>query len=86
MQGASGTSTVVGVDLRDEGPAVRQFGNQWAVTYPLLLDQDGTVTESYRVNNLPATFFLDRGGVIRHIVLGAINASRLQEGLALAGR
>jgi hypothetical protein len=37
-----------------------------------LLDEDGAVTRTYGVRGLPATFVIDRGGVVRVQRLGPL--------------
>ena len=41
-----------------------------ALTFPILLDQDGAVGRRYLLRALPSTFFIDRQGVIRTVVFG----------------
>lgn len=40
------------------------------LTFPVLLDRDGAVGALYRVSVLPTTFFIDKRGVIRAVVIG----------------
>lgn len=40
------------------------------VTFPVLLDRDWAVTDSYQVRGLPTTLVLDRDGVIRQLLIG----------------
>ena len=55
------------------------------LTFPILFDtQDGDVTIRYGVRVLPATFFIDRKGVVRSINLGPVFGTVLSEGVAAA--
>jgi peroxiredoxin len=40
------------------------------VTFPVLLDRDWAVADSYQVRGLPTTLVLDRDGVIRQLLIG----------------
>jgi cytochrome c biogenesis protein CcmG/thiol:disulfide interchange protein DsbE len=40
------------------------------LSFPILLDTDGRVSRSYRLEALPTSFFVDREGVIREVVVG----------------
>lgn len=38
-----------------------------AITYPVLLDTDGAISDSYKIGTYPTTFFIDPNGVIRKV-------------------
>ncbi len=63
---------VVGVDSDgDDGPAAAaSFVNKMGVTFPIWLDTDGSAEQTYRVNALPTTVFIDRHGVIQDMIVG----------------
>jgi peroxiredoxin len=49
--------------------AVKPFIEQVGVTFPVLLDRQGVVSERYGVTGYPETFVIDREGrVIQHII------------------
>jgi peroxiredoxin len=53
------------------------------LTFPILFDtEDGDVTVRYGVRALPATFFIDRRGVVRSVNLGPVFGTILSEGVA----
>lgn len=62
--------TVLAVDMQESETQVTTFAGQMGLTFPILIDEDGTVAARYRVNALPSTYFVDRQGVIRNITLG----------------
>ncbi|MEW6240790.1 MAG: TlpA disulfide reductase family protein [Chloroflexota bacterium] len=63
---------VLGVNLtnQDSVSEVASFAREFELTYPILLDRDGSVGYLYQVNGLPTTFFINREGVIRTVVVG----------------
>lgn len=63
---------VLGVNLTDQDslPDVKSFVQEFKLTYPILLDRDGAVGLLYQLNGLPTTFFIDRTGVIRTVIVG----------------
>lgn len=63
---------ILGVDLTDQDTisAVESFIQEFQLTYPILLDRDGSVSYLYLVNGLPTTFFINHAGVIRTVVVG----------------
>ena len=62
----------VTVDTRGSADAVREFLDEFGVTYTILADPDMVSMDRYAVIGLPATFLLDRAGVIRHVVVGPV--------------
>lgn len=62
----------VTVDARGSEAAVRDFVSEFGVTYTILADPDMISMDRYAVIGLPATFLLDREGIIRHVVTGPV--------------
>ena len=56
--------------FQDDEQAAAEFVQELGLTFPILLDRDGAVSRRYRLQALPTTFFVDRRGVIRHVVPG----------------
>lgn len=48
----------------------RDFVNQNQLTFPILLDNDGKVSQLYQLRSLPTSFFVDKNGVIRDVIVG----------------
>ncbi|HKJ01527.1 MAG TPA: TlpA disulfide reductase family protein, partial [Longimicrobiales bacterium] len=66
--------TVVGVSL-DTGDArgdVAGFVEEFGVTYPILLDPQMRGMDTFRVLGLPASFLIDRDGVLRWMRFGPV--------------
>ena len=60
----------LGVDVYEDWETARAFHEEFKMPFPLLVDAYGEVTTRYRVNGTPTTFFIDRDGVIRDVVVG----------------
>lgn len=61
--------------LREGSPRIGAF------TFPVALDMKQEVARSYRLTGIPASFFLDRSGVIRVLHPGAISRQQLLDRL-----
>lgn len=59
-----------------EGDAVT-FAMLHRLTFPILWDQTGEVSREYHINSLPTSFFIDRLGIIREVVIGGPMAEAL---------
>ena len=58
---------VLAVNVRGREAVVRTYIKSRGFTFPVLLDSDGAVSESYQVHRLPTTFFIDADGIIREV-------------------
>jgi thiol-disulfide isomerase/thioredoxin len=79
----AGQVEIVGVSMgpRDYPEQVISFVNQYNYTWTFLHDPDMTVMSSYIVQGIPASYFIDRAGVIRSITVGGSPASLLEREL-----
>lgn len=68
---------VVGVAIHDTKEAALGFAKQYGKTYPLALDDQGSVALDYGVTGVPETFFIDRGGKIVDKVAAPLTAEEL---------
>ncbi len=55
---------------QDSEAEAAAFVREYGLTFPVLLDRTGEVSARYQLRALPTTFFVDRRGVIRKVVLG----------------
>ena len=63
--------------------AATAFIDEFGVTFPVLFDTArGEVAERYGVFALPATFFIDRDGIVRTTALGTVFGHLLEVGVA----
>jgi peroxiredoxin len=69
---------VLAVNLLEDAESIRRFGDELQLGLPLLVDPSGDVYKAYSVQGLPASFLVDRDGVIRDVHLGVITRSYLE--------
>lgn len=60
------------MDTRDARGQVEDFVQEYGVTYPILLDPQMRGSDLYRVLGLPATFLVDREGILRWMRFGPV--------------
>lgn len=68
---------VLGIDAQEPATKVKDFAAQSPYTWRFVLDLTGETMRRYRVTGLPTSFFIDRNGVIRGIVVGAATRSAM---------
>ena len=56
--------------VQDKVSSASSFAAELGLTFPILLDVEGTATRFYEVRALPSSFFIGRDGVIREVVIG----------------
>ena len=74
------------IDLQEDPEVIGAFFARYGLAHlQPVLDPQGKTTTRYGVLSLPTTFFVDRGGVIRHIHIGGpMTGEQIQEGIAKA--
>ena len=61
----------------------RDFRDELNLTFPIVLDSaDNDVFNQYRLRGMPDTFFIDRDGIVRDVVIGPLNRRALEEKLS----
>ncbi len=63
---------ILGVDIGEEGQAVRKFLERFEIDYPILLDRDAVSTRSWRIHAYPSSFLIDRTGLVTHAYQGGL--------------
>ena len=69
---------VLAVDMRETMPEVIAFGQELGVSFPLLLDATGEVSQAYRVQTLPRNFFIARDGRVVRIHPGELTTETME--------
>jgi len=60
----------VNTTYQDSQAAAARFVQEYGLSFPVPLDQTGEVSRSYLLRALPTSFFIDRDGVIRSVIIG----------------
>ncbi|EXX86983.1 thiol-disulfide oxidoreductase ResA family protein [Paenibacillus darwinianus] len=72
------TMTLIGVNATkyDREREARQFVDDFGLTFPILMDRKGAVTDLYNVAQFPTTLLVDKNGVIRERITGVIPVAK----------
>lgn len=73
---------VIGVDLQENRDEVRSFAAQFGATYPIVIDRDAKVADSYRLLGLPSTYFIDTEGILRAQQFGLLTRELIDKRVA----
>lgn len=67
----------LGVDYLDtEAPALAYL-QQYNVTYPNGIDVQQKIAKAYRITGVPETFFIDKNGVVREVIIAPLSEAQL---------
>ena len=56
---------VIGIDIKESKEKVSSLINKYHISYTMLLDKDGRVTNTYNVRGIPFLVLIDKEGTIR---------------------
>ena len=75
---------VISVDLPEADGNARQYVQRGGFSWIFVIDTTGEVTKNYDINAIPTSFFLDKGGVIQAVNIGAMTKRAIESKLAEA--
>lgn len=73
------------VDMEEKWDVVQDYAQSMGLSLPVLPDRDGKVSRQYHIYAIPASFFIDRDGVLRSILIEVATPQILAENLPLIG-
>jgi cytochrome c biogenesis protein CcmG/thiol:disulfide interchange protein DsbE len=65
-----GQVEVVGISEDDESSGIKEFGEQFGAKFPLGWDKGKEIAGKWQPKNMPASFVVDKQGVVRFVHLG----------------
>jgi peroxiredoxin len=77
----NGEVVFIGINIEEPEATVAGYREEFSVPYPLVLNEDGDLTELYRPIGLPTSWFIDPDGVIRYVHTGPMTTPMLNEAL-----
>ena len=77
---------ILAVNAGELESIVRAFISSFNISFPVLLDQDKTITSQYHVSPLPITFWVDANGVIKAEQLGPLDQDLIDRYMALLAK
>jgi len=62
--------TLVGINVEPDSAAAQAWLTQVPVSFPILFDRQNKVAESFGVEGMPSSVFIDRSGKVRYVHQG----------------
>ena len=66
----------------DRPDDVQPFIDELEITFPILMDEELHVTDTYEVIAYPTSYFIDKNGTIHYKVFGAVNEDFIKKQIA----
>lgn len=72
-------AVIIAVDARESSDTVKNYLSSNNINLKVLLDQDGSVTQTYGISGFPTTFIINKDGSLYTYIPGATNKETLLE-------
>ncbi|HVN55357.1 MAG TPA: TlpA disulfide reductase family protein [Anaerolineaceae bacterium] len=69
---------VLGINDDESADLVREFIQEYKISFRVLMDPGAKVTDLYQIRGFPTSYFLDPGGKIQAVHIGSISADQLE--------
>jgi len=70
-----GEVVFLGVDYVDTEPEALGYLKEFDITYPNGPDMGTKISQAFRIQGVPETYFLDRNGVVKHVQLDPFSST-----------
>jgi peroxiredoxin len=70
---------LLSVNFKEPAEQVIGYASQQKLTFPVLLDDHGNVSDLYLVKAIPATYFIDDEGIIQRIHIGSLTRENFEK-------
>ncbi|MFP5113448.1 thiol-disulfide oxidoreductase ResA [Bacillaceae bacterium C204] len=70
---------VLTVDIQESELAVNQFAERLKLDFPIMIDTDKEVMNTYGIDPLPATFLIDKNGKVVEYYTGELTEEKVRE-------
>jgi cytochrome c biogenesis protein CcmG, thiol:disulfide interchange protein DsbE len=77
---------VLSVSISEDSAAVKDYADRIGLTYPKIADPDTRIASAYRVNGIPAHYFIDSSGILRAIKTGGMSPDQMDAALTAVSR
>jgi cytochrome c biogenesis protein CcmG/thiol:disulfide interchange protein DsbE len=69
-----GDVVFLGVDYVDTEPEARAYLEEFGITYPNGPDLGTRISQAFRIQGVPETYFIDKNGVVAYVQIGSFSS------------
>ncbi|HRF50891.1 MAG TPA: redoxin domain-containing protein [Anaerolineales bacterium] len=73
------------IDTKEDRATVQAYADEFGMTFPIGLDEDGVIATEYRVWAIPTELLIDEAGIVRARLIESVTKESLAKLLAEAG-
>ena len=73
---------ILQVSISEDSATVKDYTSRIGLTFPQIADPDTRIASAYRVNGIPAHYFIDRSGVLRLMTTGGQSPDQMDAAVA----
>jgi cytochrome c biogenesis protein CcmG/thiol:disulfide interchange protein DsbE len=77
---------VLFVSISEDSATVKDYTDRIGLTFPQIADPDTRIASAYRVNGIPAHFFIDASGILQVMKTGGLSPEQMDAALAEASQ
>lgn len=77
---------ILSVSISEDSATVKDYTDRIGLTYPQIADPDTRIASAYRVNGIPAHFFIDASGVLRLMKTGGQSPDQMDAAITEISR
>lgn len=70
----TGQVVFLGIDYVDTEPEARVYLQKYSITFPNGPDMGTRVSQYFRIEGVPETYFIDKTGILRYVQVGPFNS------------
>ncbi len=70
---------VLAVNVGEPKLNVQKFADRFGLTFPIMIDREDQVMNAYDVDQLPATFLIDKNGKVKKIITGSMTEEMVKQ-------
>lgn len=74
-------SVVLAVSISEDSATALDYAKRAGLTYPQIADPNTDIASAYRVNGIPAHFFIDKSGTLRSVATGGLSPEKMDSAL-----
>jgi peroxiredoxin len=70
---------ILAINLEESNKKISEFVDQYGLTFPILMDEDGKVTETFEVYTIPTTYVLNEDGTVHQKIIGPMDEPMMND-------
>jgi thiol-disulfide isomerase/thioredoxin len=70
---------MIGVATNDKPFDTQSFATKYGIAYPVVMDLDGSIGNSWGVTGIPTTFFIDKSGTVQKSIVGSSTQAQFED-------